>query len=437
MSLDRTIDLSEANTRIGAEADRVWRVGLGVGVIGMLLAALWAVFFVESPVVRFSKAYMVSYIFVLSIALGGLFFVFVQHLTRAGWSVAVRRPAEAFAANLAWLWVFFLPILLLLVTGRMGEIFHWADLHHLEELGPAGVAEAHLIAKKSAYLNVGFFLIRAVIYFVAWALLGLIFWRASTRQDASGDVRITERLQTLAAPTAIIFGITITFAAFDWMMSLNPTWFSTMFGVYFFAACCTSGFAALIVTCVILQRAGRLRGIITTEHYHDLGKLLFAFGMVFWAYIAFSQYMLIWYANLPEETTFFLARQAGAWVWFSLALLFGHFAIPFLLLLSRHPKRSHFLVIGAIWMAFFAWLDLYWLIMPELPIGFLPELNSYNEFTELTRDVTTNLLSPLNWLLLASFLGFFAAFTARNLRGNLLVPARDPRLKESLAFENM
>lgn len=436
MASQPSIDFSEGNTRLGPEADRAWRVGLGVGIVGMLASIGLALMSSEGGVVRFSKAYLVSFVFVLSIALGGFFFVFIQHLTRAGWSVAVRRPAEALAANLRWLWVFFLPVLGLILTGRFSEIYHWADLHHLEQAGGAMAAEAAIIAKKQAYLNVPFFLIRAAIYFVVWAFLGWFFWRGSVSQDSTGDVRLTQRMQTLAAPTAIVFALTISFASFDWMMSLNPTWFSTMFGVYFFAACCTGGFAGLIVLCVLLQRSGRLVGIVTPEHYQDLGKLLFAFGMVFWAYIAFSQYMLIWYANLPEETTFWLARQAGGWLWVSVFLLMGHFVVPFVVLISKHPKRSRFLVIGAIWMMAFAWLDLYWLIMPAVPES-LASMPTYEAFAAETADTSTHLLDPLNWTLLASFLGFLFAFTARQLRSAALVPIKDPRLRESLAFENM
>jgi len=279
--------------------------------------------------------------------------------------------------------------------------------------------------------------LRSVLYFVVWAVLGWWFWSTSIRQDASGDIALTQRMQTMSAPAAILFGLTISFAAVDWIMALNPAWFSTIFGVYFFAACCTGGFAAIIVALVMIQRSGRLVGVVTAEHYQDLAKLLFAFGIVFWAYIAFSQYMLIWYANLPETTGWFHARQIGHFKWLSLALLFGHFVFPFLLFISKHPKRLRGTVLGmALWMLVLHWLDLYWLVVPVIPKD-IYYMESYEQLATAYADAPTRLASLANWTILLGMGGIMVGATIRSLRSCVLVPARDPRLDESLAFENM
>jgi hypothetical protein len=373
-----------------------------------------------------------------ALCLGGLFFVIIQHLTRAGWSVVVRRIAEAFAANLRWIWILFLPIAALAVFGKLGQLFPWADLHQLAQEHPD---EIELVEKKAAFLNTPFFFTRAAVYFAAWGVLGAYFWSRSNRQDETSDpeacVEITQRMQTLAAPAMLLFGLTATFAAFDWLMSLNPAWYSTIFGVYYFAASCTGAFAAMIVVLVLLHRRGKLVGVVTTEHFHDLGKLLFAFGMVFWAYIAFSQYMLIWYSNQPETTGWFLARQLGQWKWVSLALLFGHFVVPFLLFISRHPKRFEAtLLFVAVWMLAFAWIDIYWLAMPEIPHD-LGAAKTYNEIAAKYADESAGLLDPLNYAVLLGMIGLFVAATVQSLRSRSLVPTHDPRLAESLAFENI
>ncbi|MBL9121425.1 MAG: quinol:cytochrome C oxidoreductase [Phycisphaerae bacterium] len=412
----------------------LFAVGIG-GAVAMLSTGN-----VESEF--FWKSYLQNVIFVIAISLGGLFFVFVQHLTRAGWSVAVRRPAEILAANLRWIWVLFLPIAYLyFAKGQGAQIWPWADMATMRSHAPA---EADLVQKKLGFFsqfglfNGDFFWIRTVAYFVIWGALAHFFYSGSLKLGASGDANITRRMQLVAAPAAILFALSATFAAFDWMMSISPAWFSTMFGVYFFCGCCTVGFAALILTCVMIQSTGAMKGVITEEHYQDLGKLLFAFGMVFWAYIGFSQYMLIWYANLPEETGWFIARQIGDWVWVSVFLLAGHFIIPFLAFISKWPKRMPMvLAAGAAWMLFVGWIDLYWLIHPEVPVG-LGAVKRYAELeTAFPEHTKTHLLQPTNWLLLAGMVGLYGMMTIRELRRAPLVCVKDPRVGESLGFENM
>jgi len=380
-----------------------------------------------------AKAWLQAWLFAVSLSLGALFFVIIQHLTRAGWSVVVRRVAECIAANLTWLWLGFLPIAWLWFDGHLDTLFPWANLDHLRETAPD---EAALVAKKAAFLNPGFFMIRAAAYLLVWAMLARFFLSNSVAQDSDRSVARSEKMGKWAGPAAILFGLTTTFAAFDWIMSLNPAWFSTMFGVYFFAACCAGGFSAIALMCLRAQGHGLLKDLVTPEHYQDLGKMLFGFGIVFWAYIAFSQYMLIWYGNVPEETTWFLARQIGQWRIVSAALLFGHFVIPFLFLISRWTKRWRgTLTFGVVWMLVFHWVDLAYLIQPVIP----HDIGKYDTYDALLAAYANEPATILNPGLLALSVGMFMLLVGRTLaqlsRTGLLCKG-DPRLAESLRFEN-
>jgi hypothetical protein len=244
------------------------------------------------------------------------------------------------------------------------------------------------------------------------------FWKQSIAQDETGDKQHTLRMQWWSGPATLVFGGTVSFAAFDWLMSLEPHWFSTIYGVYFFAGCVVAMFASLGLLAVGLQHRGCLQNSITADHYHDIGKWLFGF-VVFWAYIAFSQYMLIWYANIPEETIWFRARQTDGWAIVSLMLLFGHFLIPFCGLLSRRAKRSKLVLAGwSIWLLIMHWLDLYWLIVPRLGDGG-PSIGFADLFC------------------LVGMGALYLAIMLRAVGERWLIPARDPRLDESLAFENV
>jgi hypothetical protein len=224
-------------------------------------------------------------------------------------------------------------------------------------------------------------------------------------------------MEKLSAVALILFGLTITFASFDWLMSLEPEWFSTIYGLYYFAGSVVGFFAFLILLAMALQKTGHLGSAITTEHYHELGKLLLGF-IVFWGYMAFSQYMLIWYANIPEESVWYLARQTGPWTWVSLGLLFGHLLIPFFGLLSREVKRCRILLgAWAVWMLVIHWIDVYWLVMPTFAEDRLP-------------------FGAIDICCMVAVGSLFLAGLLWSARGRALVPVQDPRLSESLAFEN-
>ncbi|HPW54831.1 MAG: hypothetical protein KA072_06085 [Thermoanaerobaculaceae bacterium] len=396
-------DIFQEERRLGVGAERLGRMAAGVGVAAiaasLVLAAVTA-----GGVRRLAFAYLTSYAWALSLALGALFFVILQHLTRAGWSVVVRRLAEGVAATLPYWAALVLPVLV-----SMGVLYRWSH-------GDVVAADV-LLQAKSAYLNVPFFVVRLTVYFLVWLLLTRFFVGRSRAQDASGDPAVSLLLQRRAAPAMIAFALTITFASFDLLMSLDPHWFSTVFGVYYFAGSIVGVVALLTVMALVLQRSGLLRHAITVEHYHDLGKLLFAFT-VFWAYIAFSQYMLCWYAALPEETGWFVRRQTHGWGVVGLVLVLGHFLLPFLALLSRTPKRTpRLLAVAAGWMLLMHWVDLYWLVVPEV-----------------SREDAVPRLVDMTVFVAVAALG--TAFVIWALRRHSLVPERDPRLAESLAFEN-
>ena len=367
----------------------------------------------QDSLLRFWLAYLLGLSFFLSIAVGGLFFVLLHHLTRAGWSVNVRRIAEAIAATLPVLGLVTLPLLAMVALNK-GVPYSWAQsADHLH--GP--------VAAKRAYLNAPFFIVRVLGYMAIWAALAWWYWRQSTGQDRSGDPRLTRRMQSASALSMVVLALTLTLGSFDLLMSLDPHWFSTIFGVYVFSGSAVAIFAAMVVLLALLQKRGYMARGITVEHYHDLGKFLFAF-VFFWGYIAFSQFMLIWYANIPEETAWFVRRgatsaahQQNAWTAVSLLLLFGHLLIPFAALLSRSAKRRKgVLVFWAVWMLVFHWLDLAWLIMPTAS-GFR--------------------LGVVEVLATLGIGGVFAAALLRNLAAHSLRPLRDPRVEESLAYENV
>ncbi|MFH0793159.1 MAG: quinol:cytochrome C oxidoreductase [bacterium] len=378
----------------------------GVVVLGATFAMALRV---EGGKLHFAASYLVNFSYLLSLSLGALIFVMLQHITRAGWSVAVRRPAEILAAMLPLLAIMFIPLLKMAPA-----LYDWLQV-------PAkGLPAEHGSGGfKEMYLQFPFFIARFVAYFIVWSFLALYLFRQSVRQDATGDPVHTLRMERVSAVGTLLFAITITLASFDLLMSLDHEWYSTIFGVYYFSGAFVSALAFLILIIGSLQLSGRLTHAITVEHYHDLGKLLFAFIM-FWAYIAFSQYMLIWYGNIPEETVWYYHRQNGGWATVGVILIFGHFVIPFLGLMSRHAKRNKYvLFFWAKWILLMHAVDLYWIVMPQFYRGEIP--------------------LRLLWIYLGCFVGLFGIFMAAMLfvaRSLSLVPIRDPRLQESLSFES-
>ena len=355
-------------------------------------------------------SYLTSVVFYASIALGGFLFVCIQHLTRAGWSVVIRRLAEATMMNIGLVLLFLLPVILF-----HPEIFLWA-----KEVNIPDGHWHHAWHKKHAYLNSPFFVIRFVIYAVLWFYLSRFLFKKSISQDRTKSSSVTLVLGKLSALCIIVYGLTSTFFAFDMIMSLEYAWFSTIFGVIFFAGCFIGLLSFVIIASSALQVCGYLRGVVTAEHRHDLGKLLFAF-VIFWAYVSFSQFLLIRYPDIPEETVWYLNRYHHQWDGVTWAVLVGHFVVPFFALLSRHIKRCKFaLTFMAVYMLVFHYIDLYWHIMPTVAYP------NHIKFSFRWVDV----LVPIGMGLV--FIGGFLHL----LKRRYLVPVGDPRLKESLEFRN-
>ena len=354
---------------------------------------------------QFFFSWLVAFLFFLSLALGALFFVLIQYATQGGWGIVLRRIGETVFAMLPVMAALFLPVVL-----GLRALYSWTL--------PEAAAHDPLLQWKAPYLNVPFFLIRAAFYFVIWSLIALFYYRGSRGQDATGDPAVSARLRSLAGPALIVLALTQSFAAVDWIMSLTPHWYSTIFGVYFFAGSFVGFIALLSVVTVAMRRARLLDTVISAEHLHDVGKFLFAFT-AFWAYIGFSQFFLMWYANLPEETIWFKARMEGSWLTVSLLLMAGHFLAPFFYLMGRAVKRNGAtLAAGGTWLLAMHFLDLYWQVMPTLhPEGVR--------------------LSALDAAAFATVGGCVVAAAGWLLRRQALVPLRDPRLAESLAFENV
>ena len=357
---------------------------------------------------RFAFAWLWGFAFLWTIVLGSLFFVSIQHITRSVWSVVLRRVAEMYVAP-AWLvGLAFVPVaLLVLFHGHFG-LYPWAD--------PAIVKADHLLEAKKMYLDGRFFTVRAAIFLVIWIAFATFFVRQSLAQDAGGDREAgAGRMRTASAPFLILFGLSVTFASFDWLMSLDPRWFSTIYGVYIFAGMALSGLAAITLTVVWLRSKGHMGDVVTPDHLYSLGGFMWAFTC-FWTYIAFSQFMLIWCGNLPEETVFFIERTEHNWLGVSLLLIALRFVLPFLLLLSRTAKMNPGrLALVSVLILAGQLVDLYWLIMP----------NAHGEGPRLGWQE----LGPP-----ALLTGLLVLTVARFLSRHRILPAGDPLYDKSRAF---
>jgi hypothetical protein len=367
-------------------------VGLGLCVIGAFVSPM-----------QFSYSWLFGFIYFFTLCCGCLFWTIVHHATDAEWSVVVRRQLENIALLLIALAVFAIPILLL-----RHQLFEWMNI-------PPG--QDSTLDSKRQYLNWPFFLFRAVLYFVLLGGVAFFLRRLSVAQDRDGNPRCTVWMRKVAFGGLPIFGLALSFAAFDWLMGLNYRWFSTMWGPYIFAGACGSSMSLLVLVITALRKAGYLQNVVTLEHYHIMGKWMLAF-CIFWAYIGFSQYMLYWYANIPEETQYYIVRNTASWWPLSLLLVFGRFFGPFAILLVRSIKKHpHQLCWVAGWLLLMQALDMYLIVLPSLH-GTGVRLSIWD------------LLCPLA-------IGCSLAFLYLRLIGRAsMFPVRDPRLIESLRLTN-
>ncbi|MEC7725204.1 MAG: hypothetical protein VYD05_06810, partial [Planctomycetota bacterium] len=408
----------------------------GLIAVGVLLAGLG--YYLSD---HGALSYLVGYMGVLGVCLGALFFTMIQHITRAGWSVPVRRVTENMAGTLPFMLLLFLPI----VIGFDDIYHHWT--HAVIEEGQPGYDS--IVAGKSGFLNTTFFFVRVAIYFAVWIGLALYFRGQSVKQDETGDPALSLRMSKVAAPGLLLFALTLTFASFDWIMSIDPHWFSTIFGVAFFAGAVMASLAVVVLLCMWLTKKGYYQGAITKEHYHDIGKLMWAF-MLFWTYTNFSQYMLIWYANLPEETVWYAHRTEHGWGAIGPILIVGHFLFPFVFLMSRNMKRhSVALPAGAVFLLVIHCIDMQYLILPSGLGGHggdhggdggAAAIDATGEHAHGFGAQFGEYLHTISWADYGCFAGLLcliAGFTLVNVRRSNLVPLRDPRLSEGLNFHNI
>jgi len=380
--------------------NRVPAIGGAVAVVGIVVCAVLG----PGNPKQFYFSWLVSFLYFLSLAIGGLFFVLIQYASQGSWGIVVRRIGETIFTTMPVMAVLFVPVLF-----GLHDLFPWSV--------PGAAEHDALLQWKSPFLNVTFFVIRAAIYFVSWSAIAIVYYSRSRGQDLTGDAAVSARLRRFSGPAIIVMALTSTFASIDWIVSLSPRWYSTMFGVYFFAGSFIGFIALMSVLVPAMRRAGLLETVVTPEHLHDLGKFLFAF-MCFWAYIAFSQFLLIWYGNLPEEAVWYKARITASWKMVSILLMVGHFGVPFLYLMGRTVKRhAATLALGGAWLLAMHFVDLYWQVMPTL----------HPEGVRVTL---------LDIAALAAVGGCFVAAMGWLMRRQALVPLRDPRLPESLSFEN-
>ncbi|MEO7168583.1 MAG: hypothetical protein ABI787_00640 [Spartobacteria bacterium] len=370
-----------------------------IGLVGLVLSLIGG--FV-SPV-QFSFSWLFGFFFFFTLCIGCFFWTVVHHAVDAEWSVVVRRQLENIALLMPVLAVLFLPVLF-----WRKYLYRWLDV-------PVGVDP--LLDAKRAYLNWDFFLFRAIFFFIALTLVAYLLRRLSVRQDRDGNPRYTLQMRKLSFIGLPVFALCLTFGAFDWLMSLNWHWFSTMWGPYLFAGTAGSSMSLIILVSAALQRAGYMKGVLTIEHFHIMGKWLLAFT-VFWAYIGFSQYMLYWYANIPEETQYFIIRNTESWNVLSWILVIGRFFVPFALLLPRATKTNlTWLCSISGWIILMQLLDIYVIVLPSL----------YGTGVHL---------SILDFLPLIGIGGTLAFFYLRIIGKTSLFPVRDPRLIESLRITN-
>jgi hypothetical protein len=379
--------------------DRIRQRALIAGVIGLVICVI-GIF--KAPD-RFFPSYLLAFMFVLGLSLGSLGLLMLQHLTGGNWGIMIRRPLESATRVLALVAVLFVPIFF----GMKYLYTAWLNAP------PAG-QEGALSDFQRSYLTPNGFRVRAILYFIIWGILVFLFNRWSREQDANPeDSAVRRRFKVLAGPGIIVYVFAMTFAAIDWVMSLSPHWASTIYGFLFVAGQLISSMSLMIAIVVLLARTGPLSGVLQPRHIHDLGKLLLAFVML-WAYFQFSQLLIIWSGNQPEEITFYRSRLNGQWGVVAVIVLLFSFAIPFLLLLSRDVKRTAGVVSKiAVWMIFMRLVDLYWMTRPE--------------FTSRAMPTWLDVVVPV--ALIGLWLGFFAM----NLKQRPLLPVGDPNLSEVLA----
>ncbi|MGA7720700.1 MAG: quinol:cytochrome C oxidoreductase [Ignavibacteriaceae bacterium] len=375
-----------------------------LGIILLVAGIILSVIAYLTDPARAAFSYLTAFVFLISIGLGSLFLVSLEYAAGAVWSVPFRRISEFYASSIPYFILIVIPLFF-----SMHNLFTW--------MNPEVVAQDKVLQGRMVYLNVPFFVVRDSVIFLIWWLFYALLIKNSRKQDESSDQMLTTRNIKLSLAFIPVFAFTISIISFDWMMSMTPKWFSTIFGVYLFAGSTWVALAVLTLSAVLLTENGYLSQKVRRDHYYSLGTLLFAFT-VFWAYIAFAQYMLQWYGNLPEEIIYFIHRWTGGWKYVSLALVIAHFIVPFLILLPRSSKTNpKILIFVSIWIIAAQYLDSYWLVMPDM--------------------VNNGFTYSINWMDMAfpiAVVGLVIVLFNSMAKRHNLIPLGDPKLQRSFDF---
>jgi hypothetical protein len=381
---------------------RLQQRALIVGVIGLLAGGIGA--FANPD--QFFRSWLVGFLFCLGLTTGSLALLMLQHLSGGQWGLMGRRIFEAASRTLPIVVLLFLPILF-----GLPRVFEWAH--------PEAVSHDPILQKKAPYLNVPFFIGRAVLYFGVWLLCVWLLnkWSAGQdRREIAVEPEDTRRFRVVSGPGLLAYCLTMTFAGVDWVMSLDAHWYSTIFGLILVVGQGLAAFALVIAILALLSESEPVASYLNSRHFHDLGKLMFAFVML-WAYLAFSQFLIIWGGNLPEEAPWYLRRTTGGWGSIALLIVIGHFALPFMLLLSQNLKRNRTrLAVIAVLILVMRYVDLLWLVEPNY---------THSGF-------------PIHWMDLAipaGLVGVWLFLFARQLRSRTLLPLTDPYFKEAFAHD--
>lgn len=410
---------------------------LGIGVLGLVVSLLY-MFGAFGPAHQkeFAYSWLFAFFFFFTITNGGIFWTMLQHLSNAGWSVAVRRVFENLGSN-AIVMIFFAIPFLVNIGGMQESLWEWIGIHRaaahdahgntlegLEEMVKSN-PEIHILVAKYGYLNITFWLARGVFFLGFLYLLIRTLRNWSVKQDSDGDFKHTFRARALCAFPLLIYALAVTFTAVDWVMSMDYTWFSTMWGVYIFAGGAWSSMATSILILSWIRKQGYLKTTVSMEHYHLMGKLLLAFT-IFWAYIGFDQFFLIWYANITEETRFFHLRNSEGWWYLSNILVWGHFVLTFVLLLSASRKKKPDVMNWLCgWVLLMHFVDWYWLIIPERG----PSL-THGDLLWIPGAWWGDIFA---WIGIGGISGWALL---RRMSTASLYPCRDPRLLESVLATN-
>ncbi|MGH9430451.1 MAG: hypothetical protein ACRD3T_02805 [Terriglobia bacterium] len=381
------------------ELSRPQQIATVVGVIGLALCA--AEYFMRPQ--QFFRSYLLGIVFWIGIGLASLGLLMLHHLVAGRWGYVIRRPLEAGSRTILWMAILFIPVLL-----GLRYLYIWAR--------PAAVAADPILQYKHPYLNVPFFVVRTVIYFALWIVIAYLLNKWSLQQDESGDPELIKKMRNLSGPGMVIYGFTVSWAGIDWVMSLEPHWFSTIYGLIFVITEAVGAMSLITIVAMLLSKSEVLSGALVPDRFHDFGNLLLVFTML-WAYLSFCQFLIIWAGNLQNEIPWYVVRANGGWAWVALILIVFHFAVPFLLLLQRVVTYQKQLLAWVAALLFVvSILDIFWLLTPAF-------------------NTTGPQFHWADWVAIVGIGGVWVAIFLSQLKSRPLLPVNDPRFQGVLQHE--